>query len=200
MDPDQDLSGRKARQTCDEIVRAYGRGGPLLHFILFAQTGNEKRFAMHAGILLRDLCGQGSWESWFPHLLLLVVGFISSVSRSWACALAACMKPDVCIQASCCIRTNYMPDSTMEIMQLSIRGEGWFRLHCMYWTKFLSQSAAMSDQCWNVTCMTCVYLNVKNSSCGYFQHQKQSVKCMCVCVYECVCLPLCVCECATRQD
>jgi hypothetical protein len=36
------------------------------------------------------------------------------------------MKPDVCIQASCCMRTRYMPGSMMQILQSSIRGKDDF--------------------------------------------------------------------------
>jgi hypothetical protein len=35
-------------------------------FIPSAETGSEKRFAMHAGVALHDLCGQGSREACFP--------------------------------------------------------------------------------------------------------------------------------------
>ena len=38
----------------------------LLLFIPSAETGSEKRFAMHAGVALRDLCGQGPREACFP--------------------------------------------------------------------------------------------------------------------------------------
>jgi hypothetical protein len=38
----------------------------LLHFMPPAETGSEKRFAMHAGVALRDLCGQGPTEACFP--------------------------------------------------------------------------------------------------------------------------------------
>ena len=37
---------------------------------------------------------------------------------------------------------------------------------------FLSQSAAKSDRCWNVTCITYVYLNVKSSSLYVFSALK----------------------------
>jgi hypothetical protein len=53
----------------------------------------------------------------------------------------------------------------------------------------LSQSAAKSDRCWNVTFVTCVYLYVKNSRLCVISASNAKCRvhvCKCMCVYVCV--------------
>ena len=59
----------------------------LLRFCLSAERGSEKRFFMHANMALQKIVfsSRDPEKCVFPHLLLPLVGFISSVS--WACCL-----------------------------------------------------------------------------------------------------------------
>jgi hypothetical protein len=83
----QDLTARASVCLCvyaSALLRreAVTLARTLLLCIPSTETGSEKGFVMHAGVALVIFVGRDPEKRDLPHLLLPVVGFISSMSRS----------------------------------------------------------------------------------------------------------------------
>jgi hypothetical protein len=137
----------------------------LLHFILFAETGSEKRFAMHAGVALRESLWAGFQRSVF---FLISCCRLLDLFHLCDCHghVPGGMHETRCLHPSIMLHTYEVYARQHDAIK---HQEGRMFSSASHVSNkmlrhFLSQSAATkSDRCWNVTCVTCVYLYVKNS-------------------------------------